>query len=214
MTKLQVDLFTEDEHGVIAAWLSTKPLCELGQDWSLDDALMRLGFDMEASERSREQAAVASIVLEGIQDQLPRWGSYRQTDDGETHVTLGRDIQERRAPRKVELVPQYLMTINWADSGPGFSWPVAYHVTWLPLYDRFVVTESADSPDMYGYCDFAIAHFAQTDDHIGEAARQIVAEWQHVYNSFEQSRWANLFWEGLISNQQAEKMADEVWPDE
>ena len=70
MSQLQVDLFTEDEHGVIAAWLGTKPLCQLDEKWFVDDALMRLGFQTDAPDRSREQAAVASIVLEGIQNQL------------------------------------------------------------------------------------------------------------------------------------------------
>ena len=64
------------------------------------------------------------------------------------------------------------------------------------------VTDSADSPDAYGYCDFAIDHFAQTDDHIVEAARRIVVEWKFVSDNYEQSHWADLFGEGLISTEQ------------
>jgi len=71
------------------------------------------------------------------------------------------------------LIPQYLLTINWADSGPGFSWPVAYHVTWVPICDEYVVTQSADSPDAFGYCDFAIGYFLKTDDFVTAAANEI-----------------------------------------
>ncbi len=90
---------------------------------------------------------------------------------------------------------------------------MAYYVTWLPLYDRFVVTDSADSPDAYGYCDFAIGHFPRTKDHVAKAARQIVAEWKSVRNEYDQSRWVYLFGEGLISTEEAEKMAEKVWPE-
>jgi hypothetical protein len=50
--------------------------------------------------------------------------------------------------------------INWADSGPGLSWPADYNLVWLPTYDRFVLTYSADSPDAFGYCDFALGTVA------------------------------------------------------
>src|SRR6516164_1969152 len=32
----------------------------------------------------------------------------------------------------------------------------------LPYYDRYVVTASADCPDAFGYCDFALGAFALT----------------------------------------------------
>lgn len=57
------------------------------------------------------------------------------------------------------MLPQYLFTLNWADSGPGFSWPGAYYTTWVPSYERFVVTYSADSPEVWGYADIAIGQF-------------------------------------------------------
>ena len=70
--------------------------------------------------------AIARICLESAQRSLPQWAMVR---DGK--VTLGRRRQ-RTARRARKLRPVHLFTINWADSGPGFSWPEAYHVTCLP----------------------------------------------------------------------------------
>jgi hypothetical protein len=70
--------------------------------------------------------------------------------------------------------PRHLLTINWADSRPGFSWPVAYYVAWLPYYDRFVVTASADCPDGFGYCDFAIGSFG-IETPLKEGARKAIS---------------------------------------
>ena len=132
-------------------------------------------FVGNASGYSEDDAAVAAIVLERIQDTLPQWASFRRRDNEneEDVITLGRNVKARQALRTVELVPQYLLTINWADSGPGFSWPVAYHVTWVPIYNEYVVTQSADSPDAFGYCDFAIGRFPKTDDFVTAAAKEI-----------------------------------------
>jgi len=103
---------------------------------------------------SRSGVAVAQILLERVQDRLPQWGVL--TDDG---VQLARPILDRRAERKVELWPRHLLTINWADSGPGFSWPVSYYATYVPGFDLTVVTGSADCPDAFGFCDVAIGSF-------------------------------------------------------
>ena len=90
-------------------------------------------------------AAVAQILLDRVQDDLPN----RTAGVGDRFV-VARPILDRRARRKVELWPRHLMTINWADSGPGFSWPVAYKATYVPGFSRTVVTASADCPEMFG----------------------------------------------------------------
>ena len=87
--------------------------------------------------------AVARICLEPVAPELPQWASVR---DGK--VTLGRTRRRRTAlrshrPRR----PKYLFTINWADSGPGFSWPEKYFVARIPGYEVCIVTGSADCPD-------------------------------------------------------------------
>ena len=216
MTTKSVDLFTHEEHAIIADWLNVEPKCDAPNLPTTNDALETLGFKDTASAYGEGDAAVASIVLERIEETLPQWASVmlRENEHEEDVITLARDIKERQARRTVELIPQHLMTINWADSGPGFSWPVAYHVTWVPLYEAYIVTQSADSPDAYGYCDFAIGHFSKTDDFVFKAAEEIRGDWAWLRDQYCQSRWAYLFDEGLISEKTAIQIAEEVWDDD
>lgn len=216
MTTKSVNLFTKEEHTIIANWLNVSPKCDITPLPEVEVALETLGFEGNASGYSETDAAVAAIVLERIQDTLPQWASVRmrENENEEADITLARDIKARQARRTVELVPQYLMTINWADSGPGFSWPVAYHVTWVPMYDEYVVTQSADSPDAFGYCDFAIGHFPKTDDFVTAAAAEIRNDWEWQRDEFSQSRWAYLFGNGLIDEPTAIRIREEVWDDE
>lgn len=216
MTLNSVDLFTNEEHAIIADWLGVGPMCDSADLPSSIEALESLGYVGKASAYREEDAAVAAVVLERISDTLPQWASVRlaENQNEETVVTLAREVKERLARRTVELVPQYLMTINWADSGPGYSWPVAYHVTWLPLYDEYVVTQSADCPDVFGYCDIAIGHFPATKDFVAAAADEIHGDWAWLHRTYSQSRWVYLFDAGLIDEATAIRIREEVWDDE
>ncbi len=216
MTTKSVDLFTKEEHVIIADWLSVKPKCDLSNLPSAWEALETLGFEGRASDYSESDAAVAAIVLERIQHTLPQWASVRtrENEDEETAITLGREIKARQARRTVELLPKYLLTINWADSGPGFSWPVAYHVTWVPIYDEYIVTQSADSPDAFGYCDFAIGRFPKTDGFVAAAANELKGDWEWQSDQCCQERWEYLFDSGLIDEATAVQLREEVWDDE
>ena len=101
--------------------------------------------------------------------------------------------------------------INWADSGPGFSWPESYYVSYLPVYDVYVVTASADSPDTWGYCDLAIGHFKSCKN-IVTASKQVIQErWQQLYDEYDQQSWAYLFNVGLVDEAAAYSMAADVW---
>ena len=86
-----------------------------------------------AIERFDEDAAVAHIVLSAIQERLPQWAAVEIDAVGNT-IHTARPIQKGNK-KKIELKPQHLITINWANTGPGISWPAAYHLTWLPHYD-------------------------------------------------------------------------------
>jgi hypothetical protein len=211
-----VSLFTKEEHAIIADWLNVEPKCDQLNIPSSFEALEALGFEGKASAYSEDDAAVATIVLERIQETLPQWSCVRlrENENDEAVVTLAREIKERQAIRTVELVPQFLLKINWADSGPGFSWPVAYHATWVPLYDEYVVTQSADSPDAFGYCDFAIGHFPAAAEFAEKAAKEIRGDWEWQRDQCCQSAWAYLFEAGLINERTAVEMREEVWADE
>mgnify|MGYP003978732771 CR=1 FL=1 len=216
MATNSVGLFTVEEHAIIADWLSVKPRCEIPDMPDSMDALDELGYQGKASGYGEEDAAVADMVLERINNTLPQWAAVkiRESDDEEAVIIRGREVRERSARRKIELVPKYLMTINWADSGPGFSWPVAYHATWVPIYNEYVVTQSADCPDAYGYCDFAIGHFSETNNFVAEAAREIKEDWEWQRDQFCQSSWAYLFRSGLIDKATSLRLREEVWSDE
>ncbi len=188
MAQETIDLFTNEEHAIISDWLDVDPQTCDDELPGSSDALEALGFIDKASAYSEYDAAVAAIVLERIQGRLPQWGAVRHEPDGEAVVVLGRDIRDRLISRTVEMVPRHLLTINWADSGPGFSWPVAYHVTWLPFYDEFVVTQSADCPDAFGYCDFAIGHFPADTEVVSAAVAVVEADWQWQNGQFGHGR--------------------------
>lgn len=171
----KLDLFSADEHAVLANWLGVRPP-KSAKGIDLDEAMSRLGFEKHPSHYRLIDAAVAFIVLENAEKRLPGWSALLA--DG-TFVTARPYRDDERVPdRRVLLQSRQLFMINWADSGPGFSWPVAYYLTWLPVYDRFVVTASADCPDGFGYCDFAIGAFGQ-DKPIKEGARDVVCgDWK------------------------------------
>jgi len=149
--------------------------------------------------------AVARICLTDAQERLPQWG----TVDVRGHVVLGRREFER-AERLLPLQPERLLCINWADSGPGFSWPEDYYVTFLPGFNRYVVTASSDSTDSYGVTDFAIGFFAKRED-LMSACQRILRKWWQKSASSDGGPWAYLFNEGLIDEETAEEMRDRVW---
>lgn len=227
-----VDVFTADELLVLSEWFgvmlsrseelalwsrrvvrpSGRPHAE-GEDdeplFPVDRILDEWGIPKEIPlVYSRSGVAVAQILLERVQDRLPQWGVL--TDDG---VQFARPILDRRAQRKVELWPRLLLTINWADSGPGFSWPVSYYATYVPGFDRTVVTGSADCPDAFGFCDVALGSFGPEVSILEGSCRIIVSEWSSHRAEWDQQRWAYLFDTGLVNEAEAQAWADEVWGD-
>ena len=163
-----------------------------------------IGIDPCLDEHGLENA-VARLCLGAIQQRLPQWGAVHA--DG--RIVLGRN-RYARTERAIEPKPVYLFMINWADSGPGFSWPVAYHATWIPGYGRWVVTGSADSPDVWGCTDIAIGWFRGTDIRAG-AGRVIRSEWRKAYTGYDQAPWAYLFGSGLVPEEESLAWRVRVW---
>ena len=210
-SKTSVELFTPDEHAIMAQWFGAEPP-NSARGINVDEAIARLGFTEEPGYRTLLDVAVAHLVLEIVEKRLPTWAGF--VGDGE--FVLARQYRDlaNEPDRRILLQPRLLFEINWADSGPGFSWPVAYYVTWLPYYDRFVVTASADSPDAFGYCDFALGSFG-IETPVKEGSSTIIrTDWELQHEGWDQQRWAYLFRNGLISDEEASALADEVWPDE
>ena len=195
-----------------AASLSDPPQHWYGEDAD-DDRHIRLSHldsdfggempDIEA------RNAVARLCLNAVQERLPQWGYVRSDDT----FILGRTIEDRREA-EIDLAPQHLFTLNWADSGPGFSWPEAYHATFLPGFNRWVVTMSVDSPDVFGVTDLAIGSFPAGGDLVRSSGRVIVRYWRrfHCYDP-DAGGWAYLFDTGLVDAPTAYQWRRRVWAD-
>jgi hypothetical protein len=203
MSNIKAIFVSSYELDAVEAYLHGKEPSDLG------DLYEDLGVPDEA-EPSQIEIAVAQILLHGSQKRLPQWGCV----NGDGKVVRGRaKLKRPQGAEPITLHPQHLLCINWADSGPGFSWPEAYHITRIPGFDKYIVTASRDSPDAWGCTDHAIG-FCDANVPIKEAAREIITNyWSKQAGEWEQARWAYLFDEGLISGAEANSWADEVWGD-
>jgi len=207
-------LFSEAEDVILSAWLEEEETRTSGVNHeAVNRALAELGMPEEGYDDllGRLEVAVARILLENDEHRLPNWWC---TEEDGTAVS-GRRLRtpEEKPERKVAPHSLHILTINLADSGPGFSWPEEYRLVWVPGYERFVVTIADDSGLTPGCSDAALAVFEHEPygliDKIGEALK---FRWSFIA-SFGQGEWACCFGEGLVSEAQALAWRAEVWPD-
>lgn len=150
------------------------------------------------------EAAAGSVVLAGVRDQLPQWVSFEPAG-----TVAGRTSTRTSTRARKLFTPEHLFTINWGDSGPGFSWPEAYWLATVPGYGRVVVS-AVDSTDTWGYTEFAIGRFP-VDVEVESGVREVItARWRYLRER-GQDHWAHLFEEGLVSEASATAWAEEVW---
>lgn len=208
---LHIELYHPQEHAIIAEWLQRKPPanCPDVHDLPFYDeeppgpvGLRRSSAGYEDLDAALKNA-VARIALERAEYRLPQWAAIRP--DGE--VVTGRKYRKAadRPVRTISLLPQLLCEINWADTGPGLSWPEAYHVTWFPGYDEYVVTASQDSPDVHGYTEIAIGHFKPGVNLRKSVSRVIKAYWAEFAEHGE--HWQHFLVPGLLSEDQARRIS-------
>lgn len=152
--------------------------------------------------------AVARLVLSSVQYRLPQWALSPKKGE----LICGRHYEQTQN-RKISVLPQFLFEINWADSGPGFSWPEAYYATFLPGYDIFIVTLSQDSTDVYGFEDMALGWFDPEEGIVEGSHRVITDAWGKQFTEYDQQPWEYLFDTGLVSSGEANEWASEVWPE-
>jgi hypothetical protein len=198
----QIQILTPDEDAIINRWLKPRSRTSIAH---LSEAMARLGVNREPLDLYTSlDAAVASIILLPVEQRLPQWTNG---------VVSARRYTEpdRKLLRKVSLSPILLFSINWATGGPGFDWPEAYHLTWLPTHSCFIVTSSADSDDCFGYCDFALGSVAAGGDVTASACAVISRNWRRKYRLCNQPPWASVVDTGTVSTAVAEVMADKIW---
>lgn len=184
-------------------------MCSTSTFTSREQQLLRRFFKsspIRPEDDFRLSNQVARICLASVQERLPQWFSI--TESGT--VVRGRESIPTMN-RKVSGLSRQLFTLNWADSGPGYSWPEDYSVTYLPTFERFVVTAAQDSPDAWGVTELAIGHFS-AEEAIREGSRKVITDWwRTLLKDCDQPRWEYLFNEGLIDEQTADEWADQVW---
>jgi len=150
---------------------------------SLEDATLALA------------AAVARILLVGIQPKLPGWGEE------------GRDAWAlRNRPRADQ--PRLLLSVVWEVNMAG-EWPESFYLTWVPEHNRYVVTGSTDTTDAWGVTDRALGHFGPTPNPASEAEALLKTVFQGEY--FREDPWSKVLKVGLVSDPWA--LAAATWPE-
>lgn len=215
----QIELYHPQEHTIISAWLERKPpqgspgiddLPYYDEEPAGPIGLRKDAYGDEVYDRAVANA-VARIALERFEYRLPQWAAVNAKGE----FVTGRKYRQagNKLSRTVSLLPQLVCEINWADSGPGFSWPEAYHVTWFPGYDVYVVTASQDSPEAHGYTEAAIGYFDGGKSVTKGVSRIIREYWSEFANHGD--RWQDFLSEGLLSEAQALRIADNLaWQDD
>ena len=202
MSNNTIALIPQIELDLIEAYLINEPAAAFDSYFSENN----IPLDAMASAL---QIAVARVLLNPIQASLPQWAAVRESGE----VLLNRkEIQRHPQAVRLTLEPQLVCCINWADSGPGYSWPESYHVTYIPGLERFIVTASRDGADAFGCADHALGWGSAAEGELLVAKRIIQGFWEHQRNEWDQERWAYLFDEGLINETTANSWAEEVWP--
>ena len=202
MSNNTIALIPQIELDLIEAYLSNEPAAAFDSYFSENN----IPLDAMASPL---QIAVARVLLNPIQASLPQWAAVRESGE----VLLNRkEIQRHPQAVRLTLEPQLVCCINWADSGPGYSWPESYHVTYIPGLEKFIVTSSRDGADAFGCADHALGWGSAAEGELLVAKRIIQGFWEHQRNEWDQERWAYLFDEGLIDSATADAWAEEIWP--
>ena len=134
--------------------------------------------------------AVARIALAPVRKNLPTWGGLGKDGAFHSRQSVNESILPERGYRSD---PVHVLSINWATSGPGFSWPLKYYISWIPYYERYVVTVSYDSPEVEGYLDLAIGDLSEGASVENELKSVIVRHWDRDAMYLQG-------WEGVIDS--------------
>jgi hypothetical protein len=187
-------LYTREEIEIIQRWILKAPYLPD------DDGTL-------AGDANR----VAEIVLFRIRRSLPQWAEVYHNGK----VQFSREHQLRLIKKRDDLlIPTYLCGINWADTGPGMSWPEEYHLTLLPGYNVYVLTASQDSNEVHGYADLALACIPATDKNhlpLKDSLQVIRNWWQAELDLWDQSPWEQLLSAGVYNPFKLIKIRDKIW---
>jgi hypothetical protein len=139
--------------------------------------------------------AVARIALAPVRKNLPTWGGLGK--DGAFHSRQSEN-ESTLPERGYRSDPVHVLSINWASSGPSYSWPLKYYISWIPYYERYVVTVSYDSPEVEGYLDLAIGHLSEGASVEKELKSVIVRHWDR--DSMYLQGWEGVIDPGIVKD--------------
>ena len=206
------ELYTDIEHSILSVFLGNHEINtqDLTNPYDFVDLEDTGGITPQTScygekEKYCLSSAVARIALHSIQNTLPQ---FRYISHEE--ILEIRKISWQRNS-KLHLRPKHLLEINWATSGPGFPWPESYHLCFIPIYNRYIVTASSDCPDVYGYTDIVIDSFLAEQADSQKLAKSIIKKWWSKQAAQSQERFEEVYAEGVFSADEAEDWADEIW---
>jgi hypothetical protein len=200
------DLFTPEEHRVLAAWFDVHPPAP-ARRLSLRSALdaIHARCSGEGPRGDRADAAVAHI-LQGAPDRwLPGW----EATFGSPCAAEARPTPTESPGRHQALRPRHLLTASWPGRHVGRPSSISYYLTWVPGYDRYVVSRAVSGTAATG--DAALGHFG-TDVPRLEGLRDIlVAGWAQLAHEGA-GRWSSIRSTGQLTFQLIEAWADLIWP--
>ena len=188
-------LYTEHEIAVFSVYLG------LHNSDRLEGAVEQIYLDQYYA----LEAEVARILLGNVEDRLPSYYVEMPNSDPQSSGKA-----DERRDSKISVLPQFLFSINWANTGPGLSWPEYYYAGYLPGFDVFIVTISTDSEEAYGCKDMAIGFFPSSKGFYA-GARDTIVEWWKGPENAETYRWEEALSAGAIDFKSIHDWADLVW---
>jgi len=152
--------------------------------------------------------AVARLMLEPIANRFPNFNAVSRKH-GSIRSARPPAFKAYKSPAVAGL-PNFFK-INWATSGPGFSWEEVYQVGFLAEYDVYVVTASQDSSDALGFCDACIGYFSETQGFIQDGL-YVVMEWRgDKRGEYGAEKYESITSIGSASANQIAEITEQVW---
>jgi hypothetical protein len=154
-------------------------------------------------------AVIGRSLLLRIESRLPRWRSERLHGDRK-FARWGAPVL-RRQNCDVQFMPHHLFTITWPGQQPGFMGPVAYHLAWLPIFERFIVTASYPTRITIRYLDVAIGSFTESDDRKRSVGNIVYRDWRLQFHAWNVKHRAEAYAFGLLGQSFIDRVANLAW---
>jgi len=156
--------------------------------------------------------AVARILLSPVAKRLPQWASvdidkhevYLERDNSWTDVRVVKPI--------VALISRRILTVDWSQTPVGAG-PEEYRATWVPGFDKVVITGSTDSEELYGHTDFALGYCEPGETLVTDIGKILKDWWLEQRQEWDQAPWS-LIDAGIIDECTANRLRDEAWSDD